>query len=423
MSNKSLRVIFVIGVLATILALITQYLWIKKAYQLASQDFDSKATIALRDAGTQLMRALFADYVAPPDMVQKKSDDYYIVKVGDKINYSSLRELLGRELMNTGLRTNIQFGTFDCESEKMSHAGSLLLDSSLSTNNEVVSYPKFKDINYYFGVHFPHRDNYLKGQLKYLQISSGMLIALLLFLGYIIFIVFKQRRLQEIQKDFINNMTHEFKTPLSTIALSANVLKNPKIVNNPDRLLNYATIIGNECEHLSGQVERVLQMASTERGVVSLKLEQFCLNDMVEDIVSKYRGIIRSKEGNITIDTNNDCINITADKLHLRNVLGNLVDNALKYGNKVPVINLHLTEKANGTEIIVKDNGIGIKKEYVKHIFDKFYRVPTGNIHNVKGFGLGLSYVKLIIKKHHGEINCTSEFGKGTEFVIFIPKI
>ncbi len=421
MKSTTLRVIFILAVLATILTIATQYLWIQRAYKLAENDFENKARYALRDVGENLMRANYPNYRAPADMVKKISDNYYIVKVGDKISYVSLKELLKRELKAQSLETDFEFGAYDCEDDKMKYGGRVYIDSNAIANEMPTTFPKQKDINYYFGVNFPNREKFLSGELKYLKTSMYVIFGLLGLLGYIVFIVFKQRRLQEIQKDFINNMTHEFKTPLSTIQIASDVLKNPKIINNPQRLLTYATMIGTETSHLTGQVERVLQMASTEKGSVALSKSDFSLNQIAEEIAGKYRGLFRSREGDLVIIFEPEIINMNADKLHIKNVVNNLIDNAVKYCDKDPHIKITAKQNLKGTTIEIEDNGIGIKQEHQKNIFDKFYRVPTGNIHNVKGFGIGLSYVKLIVKKHGGEIKCSSEYGIGTKFSIFIP--
>jgi two-component system, OmpR family, phosphate regulon sensor histidine kinase PhoR len=422
MSNRTLRIIFILAVLATILMLATQYLWIKKAYTLAEQDFDRKVKYALQYVGENLMKSKYPTYTAPDNMVKKITDEYYTVKVGDKISYVSLKELLKRELKAQDLMTDFEFGAYDCESEKMKYGERVVLDSTNGASTQATEFPKLKDENYYFGVNFPQREKFLNGELSYMKASTIVLIGLLCLLAYIIFIIFKQKQLQEIQKDFVNNMTHEFKTPLSTIQIASDVLKNPNIINNPQRLLNYATMIGIETSHLTGQVERVLQMATHEKGKDILKKSNFVMNDVVNELLIKYRPFIKSKEGDITFEASSNEIPIFADRLHIKNVITNLLDNALKYCDKDPLINISLVQKDKGIEMMIQDNGIGIKKEHLKNIFDKFYRVPTGDIHNVKGFGIGLSYIKSIVKMHGGEIKCDSEFAKGTKFTIFIPK-
>jgi two-component system, OmpR family, phosphate regulon sensor histidine kinase PhoR len=422
MSNRTIKIIFILAVLATILMLATQYLWVKKAYSLAEQDFDRKVKYALHYVGENLMKSNYPNYEAPDNMVKKITDEYYIVKVGDKISYVSLKELLKRELKAQDLITDFEYGSYDCESEKMKYGERIVMDSTNGANTTATTFPKLKDENYYFGVNFPQREKFLNGELYYIKLSTAVLVGMLCLLAYIISVIFKQKRLQEIQKDFVNNMTHEFKTPLSTIQIASDVLKNPNIINNPQRLLNYATMIGIETGHLTGQVERVLQMASHEKGKGILNKSNFIFNDVINELLIKYRPFIKSKEGSITFATKEESIPIFADRLHIKNVVTNLFDNAIKYCDKDPNIIITLSQTSKDVKLEVQDNGIGIKKEHLKNIFDKFYRVPTGDIHNVKGFGIGLSYIKSIIKLHGGEIKCESEFAIGTKFTIFIPK-
>lgn len=422
MRNSTVRNIFVLAVICAILMITTQGFWIKKRYDILTTEFDRKIKTALRIVGEQIQKSNDIT-TTNPDMVEKTSECYYIVKVNNKINSNTLRELITRELRNQDIETRYEFGIYDCESDKMQFAETVVMKGdSVASVKGAKEFPKKQNENYYFGVNFPERKNYLIGQMSYLYISTGVLFLLLLFLAYVIFIIFKQKRLQEVQKDFVNNMTHEFKTPLATIQISSEVLKNPNIVNNPERLLKYATIISNETIQLTSQVERVLQMASTEKGEIILKRTDFSVNDVFKEIMLKYRPLIRSKGGDIIFQENNPEAIINADRLHFKNAISNLVDNAIKYCDKEPLIHLSTNIEQTGYFMHVKDNGIGIKEEYVKNIFNKFYRVPTGNIHDVKGFGLGLSYVKLIAKRHNGDVSCKSEFGKGTEFVIFIPK-
>jgi two-component system phosphate regulon sensor histidine kinase PhoR len=218
-------------------------------------------------------------------------------------------------------------------------------------------------------------------------------------------------------------MTHEFKTPLATIKLSSEVLKNPNIINNPARLLNYATIINTETEHLTNQVERVLQMAKSGKDVMKLNKEEVELEFLMDEIIDKtYKPLLRSRGGDIIVSMLKENISFTVDKMHIKNVINNLLENAIKYCNNIPIINVTCDENQGMVTICIKDNGIGISNENMKYIFDKFFRVSTGNLHDVKGFGLGLNYVKLICKQHGGEIKVSSELEKGSEFCIFIPK-
>jgi two-component system phosphate regulon sensor histidine kinase PhoR len=284
-------------------------------------------------------------------------------------------------------------------------------------------FPKKKGENNYFGVHFPQLETFLTKEMSNWFISTFVLFLFMLILAYAIFIIFRQKRLSEIQKDFVNNMTHEFKTPLATIKLSSEVLKNPNIINNPARLLNYATIINTETEHLTNQVERVLQMAKSGKDVMKLNKEEVELEFLMDEIIDKtYKPLLRSRGGDIIVSMLKENISFAVDKMHIKNVINNLLENAIKYCNNIPIINVTCDENQGMVTICIKDNGIGISNENMKYIFDKFFRVSTGNLHDVKGFGLGLNYVKLICKQHGGEIKVSSELEKGSEFCIFIPK-
>ncbi len=250
-------------------------------------------------------------------------------------------------------------------------------------------------------------------------ISSLVLICVIGFLGYLLFVILRQKRLSEVQKNFVNNMTHELKTPLASIQMSANVLKDANIINNPQRLNNYTDIILKESTQLSQQVERVLHMAQSEKSKLLLKKERFIWQDVLKLVKDSFDKFAESKGGHIYLNLPDQPVVFIGDMLHLSNAIRNLVDNALKYCDKIPEINIGLSV-LNKKEIIisVSDNGIGIDKQYHKHLFKKFYRVPTGNIHDVKGFGLGLNYVYNIVKLHHGIVKFNSELAKGTIFTI-----
>jgi two-component system phosphate regulon sensor histidine kinase PhoR len=355
-------------------------------------------------------------------IVNKVSDRYYTVQVNDKIDSTVLEPLLKRELLAQQIKTDFEYSVYDCESENMKY-GRYVSFSNNDKPDDIVptEFPKNKKENNYFGVHFPQLSTFLTKEMSSWFASTFVLILFMIILAYAIFIIFRQKRLSEIQKDFVNNMTHEFKTPLATIKISSEVLKNPNIINNPERLLNYATIINNETLHLTNQVERVLQMAKSGKDTISLNKEDFELAPNLEEIIDKtYKPLIRSRGGDIQLEVE-DGLMIFADKLHFKNVIVNLLDNAIKYCREAPQIMIKAGRDQDQIKISIQDNGIGMSPENVKHIFDKFYRIPTGNLHDVKGFGLGLNYVKLIIKQHGGNIKVNSELDKGSEFCIFIP--
>lgn len=423
MSNRSLRVIFILSVVCAIMMIAAQFFWIKKAYQLEKSIFNTHVTIALKNVAIQILR--MNDNNSTVDSIVTQVDEkYYTVQINDKIDSTALEYLLRRELLAQQIKTDFEYSVYDCESEKMRYGKYISFDAHTDAEEiQPTIFPKKKGENNYFGVHFPKLDTFLSKEMSNWFIATAVLFVFLIVLSYAIFIIFRQKRLSEIQKDFVNNMTHEFKTPLATIKLSSEVLKNPNIINNPARLLNYATIINNETTHLTNQVERVLQMAKSGKDVMKLNKEEVDVYTMLDDIIDKtYKPLIRSRGGNIEVCMKQDTLQFMVDKMHMKNVISNLLDNAIKYCNTNPHITITCSEIDANICICVKDNGIGISKQNLKHIFDKFYRIPTGNVHDVKGFGLGLNYVKLICKQHGGEIKVNSELGKGSEFCIFIPK-
>ena len=216
-------------------------------------------------------------------------------------------------------------------------------------------------------------------------------------------------------------MTHEFKTPLSNIQLSADVLKDPEILNQPQRLLNYATIISNESIQLAAHVERVLQMTHAEQGKMLFKKQHFTWQDLLQETVNSFNTIAQSRNGKVTLHMPKEPIPGVGDMLHLKNVIVNLMDNAVKYCQQDPDINITLSKQKGAISIAVADNGIGIDPRHQKMLFQRFYRVPTGNIHDVKGFGMGLNYVRLICREHNGSVVCSSQFGKGSTFTLTFP--
>ncbi|MCL4130558.1 UNVERIFIED_CONTAM: hypothetical protein GTU68_031224 [Idotea baltica] len=263
-------------------------------------------------------------------------------------------------------------------------------------------------------VYFPKKENFIMGNMWSVFGSSLLLI---LMIGGIFFssvnTMLKQKKLSIIKNDFINNMTHEFKTPISTISLAVEVMKDAKMTSDPDRYLN---IIKDENSRLGSQVEKVLQMALLDKGHVTLNQTSVDLHETIEQVCQNIGVQIDNNEGVLELDLKASNPEIIADEVHMTNVIYNLMDNANKYSPEKPVIKVATKDISGGVAVIISDQGIGMKKEQLSKIFDKFYRVSTGNVHDVKGFGLGLSYVKKMMDLHHGNIKVNSTIGKGTTF-------
>jgi len=274
----------------------------------------------------------------------------------------------------------------------------------------------------YLYLYFPKQNSYLLKETGFLVIPTFVLTAMLIgIFVFTILIILRQKKLSNIKNDFINNMTHELKTPISTISLASQMLRDNTVTNTPRTIEHISGIIFQESKRLTTQVEKVLQMAVFNEGKLKLKFKDVNINTLIKSVVLNFELRVKSKNGELTADLKASPEIIKADEVHLTNVLFNLLDNAVKYSKDEPKINISSEIKDEYLVVSVKDNGIGIQSEYVGQIFERFYRVPTGNVHDVKGFGLGLSYVKIIVDAHKGKIKVDSAPNKGTKFMIYFP--
>lgn len=352
-------------------------------------------------------------------MIYRSSDK----AIGERIRYKDIDNYLKLDLVNEGIELPYHFSIIDKNGREVYRC------SDYEDKGSDISYtqPLFQNdppakMNI-LKVHFPGRRDYIHSSINFMIPSLIFTLVLLITFIYTLFIVFRQKKLTEMKNDFVNNMTHEFKTPISTISLAAQMLKDPAVAKSPEMFKHISTVINDETKRLRFQVEKVLQMSMFDRQKTMLKKKVLNGNELIEGVINTFALKVERYEGKIDSDLRAEKSEIFADEMHLTNVIFNLMDNAVKY--KKPDANLLLTVKtwneSDNLMISIEDNGIGIKKENLKKIFDKFYRVHTGNLHDVKGFGLGLAYVKKIITDHKGSIRVDSDFGVGTKFVIILP--
>lgn len=419
MKSSAIRRIVILAVLCITGITITQWYWVSRAFDLKEAEFERTVNTALFNVANQIFDI---NKTPPPAInpVKQVSTNYFVVQVNGDINVSMLEFLLRSEFEKRNIAADFEYGVYDCSSKKMKYGDYVPLQA---TGEKITAkrLPTWSNHAYYFGVQFPNREAHLINQMGIWSFSSMVLLLVILFFGYTLFVILKQKRLSEIQKDFINNMTHEFKTPISTIAVSTEVLKNPEIVNHPERLLSYTTIIEKENIRLKHQVERVLQMAKLDKEKIGLKKEKVDVHQIIRDAIQNSALPLQEKKGAIHCELRAGFHVIDADRLHLTNVLYNLIDNAIKYCRESPEILISTMNVKKYLCIEVKDNGLGIARENHKKIFQKFYRVPTGNVHDVKGFGLGLHYVRSVIQAHKGTIKLESDLGGGSVFKISLP--
>lgn len=344
--------------------------------------------------------------------------------IESRINFSLLDSLIENELSNKGIETDYEFGIYSPKRNLMvvektgryhfqllrRHYTYNLFPHDLTRNPEILM------------IYFPHEKSFLLTQMRgILLVSVILLVSIFALFIYILFTIFRQKRLSEMKNDFINNMTHEFKTPIATVALACEALSDKDIDKTKDLYDSYIGIIGEENKRLGTMAEKILQTAILEKGQLKLKPDLVDIHHILQEVIKNIRIQVEIKDGTIQTDYSATSPYIEGDRLHLTNVFNNLLDNANKYSPRKPEIFVKTNSVVNGIEIVVSDNGVGISKSNQKKIFDKLYRVSTGNVHDVKGFGLGLSYVKFIVEKHGGRVSVESELGKGTIFKVYLP--
>lgn len=345
--------------------------------------------------------------------------------IEDRIELQLVDSLLREELRDKSVSAKFKFGVFDAQqSPEMVPEASQDFDEQLSKSPfRVQLFPwEFESDPYFLKVHFPHQKRYLLQTMWLMLVVSALLILAIMFaFSYTITTIFRQKKISEIKNDFINNMTHELKTPISTISLACEALSDPVMRSSEKRMKNFIRMISDENKRLGVLVENVLRSAILDRGEMDLNVERINLHELAQNVIKNIAIQVNKRGGSIKADLKAVNPVIIGDRIHLTNVIYNMLDNAIKYSPDSPLVKVSTVDHREGVLISFTDKGIGISKENQKKIFDKLYRVPTGDIHDVKGFGLGLSYVKVIVEKHHGEIWVESELNKGSTFNIYLP--
>lgn len=347
--------------------------------------------------------------------------------IDERIDFKKLNNDLKAEFVNNGLNLPFVFSVINKDGNTVYQSAEIQKQPIAS---DVLTAPLFPNDppskQNYLRVYFPTKGDYISSQITFIVPSVVFSLILLITFIFTIYIVFRQKKLSEMKNDFINNMTHELKTPVSTISLAAQMLKDSDITKSPDVFKHISGVINDETKRLGFLVEKVLQMSLFERQKAALKLKELDANDLVAGVANTFTLKVEKYGGSIDIDLRAEDSSIYVDEMHLTNVLFNLMDNAVKYRRlEVPLELMARTWNENGKLMIsIEDNGIGIKKEHLKKVFDRFYRIPTGNVHDVKGFGLGLAYVRKIVEDHNGTIRAESGAANiGTKFIITLPLI
>jgi len=341
----------------------------------------------------------------------------------ERVSNIEIQLNLDNELKARNIETKFEFGVFNDDLITKVKSGKFKKQDKYS-----YAVPLFVDndglSDYSLHVSFPDKKQFILSNISWILLLSALFIfIIILAFGSAIYQLFKQKQISEIKTDFINNMTHEFKTPIATINLAIDSIKNPKIINDQEKVIRYVEMIREENKRMHAQVENVLRISKLEKNQLDVTKDVVDIHEIIEDAISHVNLIITDKNGFIHEHMEATLSEVLGSKFHLTNMFTNILDNAIKYSDDAPKIDVYTENVGNNIIIKIKDQGIGMTKSVQRRIFDKFYREQTGNIHKVKGHGLGLSYVKSITLQHNGTIHVESEKGKGSTFIVKIPLI
>ena len=422
MRNSNIRWVILLGAVTILSIIAMQTYWLTQRWSHETRSFDQTTKIALSRVAHK-MATINKSTLPSGEVIKKITPNYYIVNFNDVINANILESLLLAEFSSQTNYTDFEYAIYDCSSDDMVYGNHCnLIESDKPTKSEG-TLPKYDEFNYYFGVKFPSRQEDMRANTMSSWLMALIAAITVIFFSYTIWVIFNQRRYSEMQRDFINNMTHEFKTPLTSIQLSSDFLSKQPVIQSDERLKRYTELIRSQYQRLNTQVEKLLNVARLESGEFKLKSERFDMHELLDEVLET-KGAEAGIEGRVfnrmfgAVHTL-----VVGDRTHLGSVVSNLIDNAVKYSPADQPIDIITANDHGNLSLSIADRGIGISQAHQKHLFKKFYRVPSGNVHDIKGFGLGLHYVKKILQMHKGDIDVVSELGKGSTFTFHIPTI
>ncbi|MFZ5519221.1 MAG: sensor histidine kinase [Candidatus Zhuqueibacterota bacterium] len=361
-------------------------------------------------------------------LVTKVIDDMTVIKprpILERVRPAALDSAIHITLTEKGIRTPYNFGILAPQSDSVIYAspGTMDIGKLIQSRFRTPLFPN--DLfasNHQLILYFPNQTSYIFSRVWLMAMLSLFFFSIIIFcLVYVLRALFKQQAFSRQLTDFINNMTHEFKTPISTISLVSETLTNPAILSDEAKIVKYGSIIRDESSRMRQQVEKILQMAELEEGDFELKKSDVDVHLLIEHVIKNFALALEKRNGAVRTRFDAPDAVVSADSVHLENVIHNLFDNAVKYCRQEPVIEIATSTEGSALLISISDNGIGLSPEQQKRVFEKYYRVPTGNVHNVKGFGIGLSYVRIIVAAHQGAISVASQPGVGSRFTIQLP--
>ena len=406
-----IKAIVAAGALAFVGIIAIQIYLLRQAFDYEEKKLSQNIQVSLLDVANEINS--YYGYATPHiNPIEKISKDYYIVNMRNDFDAKVLELLLTNKFKAKGINTNFEYAIYNCETDAMVYGSFVNLNKSVEPKINSTYFPKAKNLVYYFAVRFPDKNNFIYASLKvWIILCFVMFVALFIYI-YAIYIILQQQKFADLQKDFINNMTHEFKTPLASIIIASNFLSKQDAVIGNDKLHHYSQIIISQGKKLDAHLEKILNLAKNDSNPLLLNIEPV---DIL-DIIKKNIDIIQLKypEAVITIENKLQLPSIQADVFHFTNIIYNFLDNSIKYCDKNPSIIIELKNIDATTVMKIKDNGVGIEPKHLKHIFEKFYRAPQNKKIAVNGFGLGLYYVQKICQLHHWKLQAESVNGQGT---------
>jgi len=398
-----------------------QFFWIRNAIALQEEQFDNSVLLSLKGVVNEMYEC--KNDTCEGSLFCSEECGHMMKHAPYSINQQFLDSLVHAEFKSMGLQEPYVYGIFNPENRKIRFISDLAHEKDLMNTNHAVSLSCiYRSSDTQLGVWFPDEGSRAWHNILWWLILCFVLISTLVFgLSYTIYSFLRQKKLSEMKSDFVNNMTHEFKTPIATISLASEMLMKPSVIASGEKARKYATIIYDENQRLRNQVEHILQIAVLDREEFNLRKRETEVHGLIQELVEQFNLHIKERDGSIQMELEASSTLVFADSMHLRNIISNLLDNACKYSPHKPSILVRTSNLNNGILISVEDKGIGISQENQKQVFRKLYRVPTGNVHDVKGFGLGLFYVKTMVEAHEGWIRLKSELNRGSRFELFLP--
>jgi two-component system, OmpR family, phosphate regulon sensor histidine kinase PhoR len=416
MRINKLNIALLLGFVVIVGIMVLQFFLLRQAVQYEEKKFAQKVHVAFLEVASKL-NVEGKTALPQTNPIEKVSKDYYIVNVNSKFEQASLDYYLKNEFEKFDVETDFEYAFYDCTKECMKY-GDYISVANKKNAKRINFTLANNNMAYYFVVHFPQLNKYIYKQLNIWIIFSLVMLVVLVLYGYSAFTILQQKKYSELQKDFINNMTHEFKTPISSILIASNFLDKQETILQDEKLKKYTELITQQAYKLNGHVEKILHLAKSDNKPLVLQKTTINISRAIQSVVENI--LLKYPDAKINVDATEEYL-IEADEFHFSNLVYNLLDNAVKYAVKEPEILIRIKSVHKNIQLIFADNGMGIPAKDLHNVFEKFYRVQHAKSNEVNGFGLGLFYVNRICKEHKWILSLKSIEHKGTEVNILIP--